>query len=237
MWGTALVAGLTIGILGSLHCVGMCGPLALSIPFPTTNRIKRVLGILTYNLGRVVTYMMIGIVFGWIGLQFTLFGWQQILSLVLGVFLLLIALGTIFHKRIIKISAVNRWWNKLFGKTFGRLLSKGTFGSLFVIGILNGLLPCGLVYVALAGALATGEVITGAVFMMGFGLATLPAMMTVSLAGGLIKAKWQHILRKASPYVIALMACLLILRGLNLNIPYLSPQLQDESIQCCDIPT
>lgn len=232
MWVT-LLAGLTIGILGSLHCVGMCGPLALSIPFPSQSKVSRGLAILIYNLGRVVTYTMIGVFFGWIGMQFTLFGWQQTLSLVLGSLLLIGVIGTLFHQRLIRVPIIHKWWNQLFSKSFGKLLKKANYFSLFIIGLLNGLLPCGLVYVALAGSLAAGNIVHGAVFMFGFGIATLPAMMMVSFAGALIKGNWQRWLKKSSPYVIAFMACLLILRGLNLNIPYLSPKLVEDKVECC----
>lgn len=232
MW-TSLLAGLTIGILGGLHCIGMCGPLALSIPFPSRSKSARAIAILVYNLGRVLTYTVIGIIFGWIGMQFSLFGWQQILSFMLGVLLLMGAMATIFHKRLFSLPGINKIWNHLFGTFFGSLLRKANYSSVFIIGLLNGLLPCGLVYVALAGALASGNILEGATFMFGFGMATLPAMMSVSFAGALIKANWQRWLKKSSPYVIAFMACLLILRGLNLNIPYLSPQLVEDKVECC----
>jgi len=232
LWA-ALIGGLIIGILGNLHCVGMCGPLALSIPFPQNSSAGRWLGILIYNLGRVFTYTLIGVILGWIGSQFAVFGWQQNLSVIIGVLMLIAGITAIFRTRLIRIPGLQIIWNNAFGKVFSKLFQKANYPSLFLIGVLNGLLPCGLVYIALAGALATGNLIHSAVFMFGFGIATLPAMVAVSYAGSLMKMQWQRFLKKLSPYVIIIMSVLLILRGLNLNIPYISPALNNDKVECC----
>lgn len=232
LW-TALIGGLVIGILGSLHCVGMCGPLALSIPFPRNSSTARSLGILVYNLGRVFTYTLIGIILGWIGSQFSVFGLQQLLSVILGILLLLAGITAVLKTRLFRVPGLQNLWNKAFGKGFTKLFQNANYPSLFIIGVLNGLLPCGLVYMALAGALAMGDIKLSAVFMFGFGLATLPAMMAISFAGSLMKMQWQRFLKKLSPYVIIIMAVLLILRGLNLNIPYISPALKEDKVECC----
>jgi sulfite exporter TauE/SafE len=96
---------------------------------------------------------------------------------------------------------------------------------MFLIGILNGFLPCGLVYVALAGAIASGDAISGAAVMILFGLGTIPAMFAASVFGKFINIGIRTKLRKAVPALAILLAAVFILRGLNLGIPYLSPRL------------
>lgn len=230
----AIVAGFTIGILGSLHCVGMCGPLALSIPFQSDNKALKWIGVLSYNFGRIISYAFLGLLLGFVGSKITLFGWQQTLSLILGVLLLLGALAAFFRKRFLRVPILHKLWNKAFSKTFGKLMKKKTIGAFLVLGILNGFLPCGLVYVAITGALATGDLWSSTLFMAAFGFATLPSMVTVSYLGTLLKTNLQRLFFKLSPIVIGLMAILLILRGSGLNIPYLSPKMMaDEKVECC----
>ena len=109
--------------------------------------------------------------------------------------------------------------------------------TLLLFGLLNGLLPCGLVYAALAGAAATGGPLGGALFMAAFGLGTIPAMLAVSLAGRLITAPWRARFQRAVPVAMAVLAVLFIVRGLSLGIPYLSPDLSPEAVaggrSCC----
>lgn len=118
-----------------------------------------------------------------------------------------------------------------------RLLFQGKPGSVYAFGLLNGLLPCSMVYMALAGAIATGEALKGAGFMFVFGLGTLPAMWSVSIFSGLIRQELRIKARKLYPAVMAVIGILLILRGLNLDIPYISPALHlshSNPIECHD---
>jgi sulfite exporter TauE/SafE len=105
----------------------------------------------------------------------------------------------------------------------GLFKSKSIFATLF-IGFLNGLLPCGMVYLALGSAIATGSVTGGGMFMMFFGLGTMPALMLVGLGGQIFGFK--YVLQKWMPYMIATMGMVLILRGMNLGIPFLSPHIE-----------
>lgn len=210
-----------LGLVGSLHCAGMCGPLALALPVAGKTRSDFVLGRVLYNLGRILTYAGIGAVFGLVGQSFALAGFQKWVSLVAGVVILL---GLVASLRIglgLPITKSVMWLKS----SVGRLLQQRTFGSLFLLGSLNGLLPCGLVYVAAAAAAATGSLQLGVLSMAMFGLGTLPVMLGLGLAGrklqGFINFKLQHLV----PISLAVLGVLLILRGMELGIPYLSPVL------------
>jgi uncharacterized protein len=219
-----------LGFVGSAHCAGMCGPLALALPGGGA-RPTFVAGRLLYNLGRMLTYMLMGALFGLLGQGFALAGLQRWVSLVLGVVILV---GVFFSPRFAHAVPVARFvgWLK---STLGRLFQQRALTSLFGIGVLNGLLPCGLVYVACAGATATGSVLRGVDYMIAFGLGTVPMMLALSLVG----AKLQFILRlrlqRLIPVSLAIVGALLLLRGMALGIPYVSPKLpaQPADASCC----
>jgi Uncharacterized conserved protein len=229
-----IISAFTIGILGSFHCVGMCGPLALSLPLNSNSFFSKFSGSLLYNSGRIVTYSLFGLLFGIIGKTVALFGFQQWLSVILGV---LIIIFVILPKRTASFSNNNFVLN-YFGKvrsSLGMLFSKKNYSSLFFIGLLNGLLPCGLVYMAAAGAVATGNIINSILFMVFFGLGTLPMMWSIAFFGNYVSVGLRQAIRKAYPYMMTLMACLLILRGMGLGIPYVSPKvdLQKKTVHSC----
>jgi sulfite exporter TauE/SafE len=240
-----------LGLVSSLHCIGMCGPIAMMIPgipnsgfrIPDSNRntqssiLYPLSSILLYNTGRITTYAAYGLVFGLIGRSFAWFGWQQKISITLGVIILL---ALLIPKIISRQNLFSNYTNNMMLTLRGglsKLLFKGTPASLFGLGLLNGLLPCGMVYLALAGAIATGDALNGSLFMVMFGLGTLPAMGAVSYFGAMIKPSIRASARKLFPAMMVLMATLLILRGLNLGIPYVSPTLNMSSsaaIECHD---
>ena len=233
-----IIAALTMGLLGSFHCVGMCGPLALSLPLSSNSSWAKFSGAFLYNAGRVVTYSVFGLLFGSIGKSVALFGYQQWLSVILGV---LIIVFIILPKRI-KTMGNNNLLMAFFEKiraALGVLFFKKNYSSLFSIGLLNGLLPCGLVYMAAAGAVATGDIVNSVLFMAFFGLGTLPVMWSVAFFGNYVGIGIRQKIRKAYPYMMLLMACLLILRGMGLGIPYVSPRVnaqQKEMQQCVAKP-
>jgi uncharacterized protein len=233
-----ILAAFTIGLLGSFHCVGMCGPLALSLPINSDSFRSKFSGSLLYNAGRIVTYSAFGLVFGAIGKSVALFGYQQWLSILLGV---LIIVFIILPKQITVMSKKNivmRFFENL-RTSLGQLFFKQNNSSLFSIGLLNGLLPCGLVYMAAAGAVATGDITKSVLFMAFFGLGTLPMMWSVAFFGNYISIGIRKKIRKAYPYMMMVMACLLILRGMGLGIPYVSPKVDIEKKavhSCCSKP-
>lgn len=230
-----IIAAFTIGLLGSFHCVGMCGPLALSLPLNDNSVWSKFSGGLLYNAGRIATYSLFGLVFGIIGKSIALFGFQQWLSVILGI---LIIVFVILPKRVAFLNN-NNFVTKYFEKlrsTLGKLFSRKNYSSLFSIGLLNGLLPCGLVYMAAAGAVATGNILNSVFFMAFFGLGTLPMMWSIAFFGNYVGIGLRQKIRKAYPYIMTLMACLLILRGMGLGIPYVSPKLDIEKKEvhgCC----
>lgn len=230
---TFFISALVIGFLGSFHCVGMCGPIALSLPVRHLRGTEKAVGIGLYNLGRILMYATIGMVFGMIGLSFNYFGWQQILSIVLGSVLMGIFLARVFSFKKYKSSAAFAPWNQKIIAILTPLMTSGKTKNLLFIGLLNGLLPCGLIYIALAGAIATGNIFYSALFMAGFGAGTLPAMLIASYAAGMISLPVRNKIKKVLPYMLAVMGILLILRGLNLDIPFLSPALHGgEAVYC-----
>jgi uncharacterized protein len=230
-----IIPALILGAVSSLHCVGMCGPLAMALPLKKETGSKFT-GAILYNLGRVTTYAFFGFIFGLIGRSFAWFGWQQKISITLG---LIIIVSLVLPKILDQQNAITRMNNRVMtslrGK-LGRLLFHGNPASLYAIGLLNGLLPCSMVYLALAGAIATGDAISGSLFMAMFGVGTLPAMWAVSFFGGMMKQSIRSGARKLYPAMMMLMAVLLILRGLNLGIPYLSPKLGISSTSSVECP-
>jgi uncharacterized protein len=228
-----------IGIVGSFHCVGMCGPLALALPLSHNSFAAKITGAFLYNAGRVVTYSFFGLIFGLIGQTAAIFGFQQWLSIGAGT---LILLFIIMPKKYKMQSTAANYTNGGFGKlrsALAGLFTQNNNTSLFVIGLLNGLLPCGLVYMAVAGAIGTGDVGSSILFMAAFGLGTLPVMWSIAFFGNYVGLGLRQKIRRAYPYMMGLMACLLILRGMGLGIPYVSPQMDAQKKEvhgCCAKP-
>jgi sulfite exporter TauE/SafE len=218
-----------LGLVGSFHCAGMCGPLALAIPAGSTTKSGFVLGRLTYNFGRLLTYCLLGFVFGLVGRTFLLAGIQRWTSISLGVVLLV---GLVSSRKLALWSPVTGLVARLKSSMSG-LLRRRSLAALVLLGMLNGLLPCGLVYVACAGATATGGLLAGAQYMILFGLGTFPMMLGIGLSGRLVPLALRLQLRKAIPVSVFLLASLLILRGLSLGVPYLSPDLSGTAPPCC----
>jgi sulfite exporter TauE/SafE len=231
-----LIAAISLGLLGSFHCIGMCGPIALALPVHQYSYFKKYLGILLYNLGRVTTYTFLGVVFGLLGQSFFIGGFQQIVSISIGILLLLsVVLTKTKWFKTPSFGFLYSFINKV-KLHLGNLFSRKGLHFLFFIGLLNGLLPCGLVYLGIAGAIATGNYFKGAEFMFYFGIGTVPIMFAVAFLGQFINLKFRNNIRHAMPYVVSIMAVLLIVRGLNLGIPYLSPQFEKSSntVSCCE---
>lgn len=229
---TTIIAGFTLGLFGSLHCVGMCGPLALALPAPFAKKSKQITSSLFYNAGRVVTYSLLGLLFGLIGKSFSLFGFQQLFSIIAGsIMLILTVLYFVF-----KQSYQPRWFQDFTWQiqSFIAATLQKQSGS-FWIGMANGLLPCGMVYAAIAGALVSNSITNATLFMASFGFATVPALLFLMLFGAGIPMHVRLKLRKLTPLVMMVVAALLILRGMNLGIPYISPQFQTaaaETMHC-----
>lgn len=218
-----LYSALILGILGSFHCVGMCGPIAFMLPVSRDNQVKKCFQILLYHSGRLLSYGIIGLGFGLLGKSLDLFGIQQQLSIGIGALMILVI---ILPSKSFQKFNFSQALTRLIGKvksSLGAALKKKTPDTFFTIGFLNGFLPCGLVYMAVFGAIAAGSILTGSLYMLLFGLGTIPLMTTAvyfrALLGGAMRQKVQ----KLVPVFVILIGLLFIIRGLGLDIPFLSP--------------
>ena len=219
-----LVAGLAFGAFGSVHCVGMCGPLALSLPGKHQPRWQFWAERGLYNLGRAVTYSLLGVLVGAAGQVVSLAGAQQGLSVGIGVIMILAATVPWVSRQVQRIEQTPSAFLGRVMKPIGTLYRTGGPTAMLIVGLLNGLLPCGFVYAALATAVTTGSVAQSTVFMAGFGLGTGPAMLGVSLLGRVASTQLRTRLQRLVPIGLALVGLLLILRGLGLG-SMLSPAL------------
>ncbi|MEM8900334.1 MAG: sulfite exporter TauE/SafE family protein [Bacteroidota bacterium] len=230
-----LIMAFLVGLGGSLHCVGMCGPLQLALHGNQGLSFNGFGRQLLYHSGRITTYAVFGGITGLLGQTIKIAGFQQSLSIFIGAFIGLGALGILGHSfTTLKWPFMDRFLMKL-KKKMGTLLHKGKDTSRFALGMLNGFLPCGLVYVGLGGAMTTGSYEEGMLFMIFFGLGTLPLLLGISFLGSILKPALRNSLKPAMLGITLVFSVLLILRGLNLDIPYLSPQLSgpvDEITVC-----
>jgi sulfite exporter TauE/SafE len=230
---TLLITAILTGLLGSAHCVGMCGPIALALP--VSDGSNKAFSLLLYNFGRALTYAVLGIIPGLIGVSLHMAGFSQWISIALGVVLLLMVLMG-YGKRLEKLSAKIPFLHTI-RKRIGLLFSKAGYQNLFAIGLLNGLLPCGLVYTALVISVGMENLWQSSLFMFLFGMGTLPAMFLMSWFGHMISVRHRQKLNKLVPYMIGIVAVLLIVRGLNLGIPYISPKISaEQGVECCTKP-
>ena len=212
-----------LGLLGSLHCIGMCGPIAFMLPVDQTNILKKVSQISIYHFGRLLAYTIIGLLFGFIGKGFYLFGLQQQLSIMIGVLMITV---TLIPKRQFNKYNLSKPIFKTISEVksaLGHALKQKTMDTFLTIGFLNGFLPCGLVYMAVFAAIATGHTLDGAFYMSFFGLGTIPLMTSAIYFSQLLKGSLRQKVQKTIPVFIIFIGILFILRGLGLGIPYVSP--------------
>ena len=226
-------AALSIVLLGSLHCVGMCGPIALALPLNRTNSATILSGNFFYHLGRLLTYLSLGVIFGFLGLGLIIIGIQQSLSIAVGLIMIISVLKPYVNSKALNFSSYNLWLGRVkgaMGKKFKRTSNK----NLFVIGALNGLLPCGLVYMAITGSVAMANPVYSGLFMLAFGVGTMPLMLSVGVYGHQVQKKFTSSLKRFIPVFIILIGTIFILRGMDLGIPYLSPELSSnyEVVKC-----
>lgn len=218
-----LISAFVLGIMGSFHCAGMCGPIAIALPLHGNSAGGKVFGGTLYNLGRTITYGIMGALFGLLGQGMALIGFQQSVSVIMGS---LMIISVLFPALFRNQYSLNKSWLSVVGKlksTIGQMFSIRSYQSLFFIGMLNGLLPCGLVYMAIAGAIGTGSASLGTLYMFVFGLGTIPMLLGISLAGNLVSLAVRNRINKLIPVMVILVGIFFILRGLSLGIPYLSP--------------
>ena len=218
-----LYTAFVLGLVGSLYCIGMCGPIAFVLPVDKTSRKKTFAGSFLYHLGRLISYGLIGLLFGLLGRGLYLAGFQQRLSILIGIIMILLVLLPASTLNRFAVSRPLYLWIGQVKSKLGLYLKKTSFKALFLIGFFNGFLPCGLVYMALLGSISTGNAIEGASYMMLFGLGTVPMMTAAIYAGNFFKASVRNRIQKAIPIFVVIIGILFILRGMGLGIPYVSP--------------
>lgn len=222
---TIFIAGLLLGITSNFHCLGMCGPIAMAIPVNRTSTWTILGGILQYNGGRILTYALLGAVVGSIGITVDTLGFLQWISIITGIFMI--------------IFAWRKWFSRIFSghlptfgiqgfvsKSLGNVLAMQTPFKLTLLGMINGLLPCGMVYIGLMNALLAGNPLSSAYAMIAFGVGTIPAMFAVGFAANRISGSVRQKINKVVPFLLTLVGALIVLRGMNLDIPYISPKVK-----------
>ncbi|MEL4308990.1 sulfite exporter TauE/SafE family protein [Joostella sp. CR20] len=234
-----LLSAVILGLLGSFHCVGMCGPIAFLLPLDHSKPTKKAFQIFIYHSARLLAYSLIGFIFGWLGKGLFVSGLQQRLSIVIGVLIIIFALLPLRKSKSNFITKnVMRWLSKVQSVLGQQLKSKKT-SALFAVGFFNGFLPCGLVYMALFSAVAIGNPLESSLYMALFGLGTIPLMTTAVYLGNFLSVSARKKITKAIPVFVVLIGVLFIVRGLGLGIPYLSPselQLMVKSSPNCIVP-
>ena len=223
LYSKMLYSAFIFGLISSFHCIGMCGPIAMMLPVDRTNQAKKVTQIITYHIGRLTAYGTIGFVFGLLGKGFFLAGIQQNLSIFIGAAMIIVVL---IPEKIFAKYNFSKPEYRLISKiktALGSQFRNKSYKSLFTIGLLNGFLPCGMVYVALFGAIAMQSESLGVLYMILFGLGTVPMMSSIVYINSYLTMPVRNKIQKLIPYVAVLIGCLFILRGLGLGIPYISP--------------
>ncbi len=221
-----LISAFIMGLMGSFHCAGMCGPIAIALPLHGNTFSQKIFGGTLYNVGRTITYGIMGAIFGLLGQGIGLLGFQQIISVLMGSIMII----SVFFPSLFKFQyQLDKSRFSLVGrlkKSIGGLFSIRSFSSLFFIGLLNGLLPCGLVYMAIAGAIGTGSAPEGTLYMILFGMGTIPMMLGISVAGNMMSLAVRKKINRLIPILVVVVGLLFVLRGLDLGIPFLSPKKQ-----------
>lgn len=226
-----LWSAVIFGLLGSFHCVGMCGPIAFMLPVDRTNSTRKVFQIFTYHFGRILAYSLIGLVFGLVGKSLYIFGWQQQLSIAIGILMIFVVLTP---TRVFNRYNFSKPIFKLISKVksaMGQAFKKKTADTFLTIGFLNGFLPCGLVYMAIFASLAMESALKGSLYMALFGMGTIPLMTSAIYLGKFLNATIKQRIQKAIPLFVVIIGLLFILRGMGLGIPYLSPAPVTDMVQ------
>lgn len=237
---TWIITSFILGIISNLHCFGMCGPIAFALPLNRTSKAVLFRGILEYHIGRILVYTTLGYIVGFIGFGIKMIGLLQIVSIFAGIFVILYAWrNTSFIQKI--IPEISASFNFLPNNIMGIFIRSNSKFKLFGLGLLNGLLPCGMVYTALISSILTGTPYSSGISMLSFGLGTLPGMIAMSYFTSRLSLSYKSKINRYLPYIITVIGMLLILRGLNLNIPYISPRAtileskKEMKFECCEV--
>lgn len=231
-----IYTALLFGLFGSFHCMGMCGPIAFMLPIDRTYKSRGVLQTAVYHLGRIFSYALIGALFGLLGKGFYFFGLQQQISILVGTIMISTVIAPKLFSKFSLTNPIVKFTQGIKNK-LGQSLRSKSHSTFLTIGFLNGLLPCGLVYMAMIASLTSATVVDGILYMVLFGVGTVPLMTSVVLLGNLTQTIQRQRIQKLIPYVVVIIGFVFVLRGLGLGIPFISPEpvLLDAShqIQSC----
>lgn len=215
----ALFTAFIMGLVGSLHCIGMCGPIALSLPYHDPQKWKTLRNVLLYNSGRVLSYCLLGILPAILGLGVQIGGFQKTTTIVLGVLMIVFAFFSFnLNSRLWSFGPLARF-KQWVQQQLGRLLKSHSLTAFLGIGLFNGLLPCGMVYAAMAGAVTQSALINSFLYMALFGLGTIPMMLALALAGNWLSWRWRRVLRSATPLFLLFFGALLLARAWQVELP------------------
>lgn len=227
-----MFSALLLGLAGSLHCVGMCGPLMLAVPLPTSERSKVLLQMLVYHSGRILTYSALGVLFGLLGKGVVVAGLQQTVSVLAGFFMIAMAFVAWRMERLITALPGFGTFTRSVQRSMGKLMKAHPGGVPFSLGLLNGLLPCGMVYAALAGAITTTNSLEGGLFMATFGLGTLPLLLLATTLGRSFSKDIRAKMKVLQPLLLSLVGLLLIQRGLHLDLSLFESAVPKPGYEC-----
>ncbi len=219
-----LFPAFVLGFAGSLHCVGMCGPIAMAVPVGKGTKLQQMMAFSLYQFGRISAYAILGFLFGVLGFGLNMAGFQQGLSLTVGILMLLFIWFPKLSGKLGMSNGLAKYQSRVTRFMAARLKSN-RMPALLGLGFFNGLLPCGLVYIALAGSIATYDPFQGALFMAAFGLGTAPVLYLVGFTGRQVSVSLRSQFRKVAPLIATVFAILFILRGLGMGVPFISPEL------------
>ena len=218
-----LYTAFIFGLISSFHCVGMCGPIAMMLPIDRTNEAKKTTQIITYHIGKLTAYGTLGLIFGFFGRSFYLAGMQQQLSIIVGILMIMVV---VIPEKVFAKYNFSKPVYRLITKvktSLGQQFKSKSYRSLFTIGLLNGFLPCGMVYVAIFGAIAMQSVSLGILYMILFGIGTIPLLTAIVYLSNIFSLSFRKTIQNMIPIVAIIIGILFIIRGLGLDIPYLSP--------------
>jgi uncharacterized protein len=227
-----ILAPLILGFAGSLHCVGMCGPLVLALPLAAAEKWQVLRQMMVYHSGRILTYAALGILFGLLGKGMAVAGFQKVLSIAAGVLMISMAFMTWrFESILAAVPGFGKFTRKV-QQHLGALMRDYPGRATFSMGMLNGLLPCGMVYAALAGAISTTGIAEGGIFMTVFGLGTLPLLLAVSVLGRSFSVAVRKKIKFAQPVLLSIAGLLLLQRGLHLDLSLFESAVPKAGVDC-----
>jgi uncharacterized protein len=233
MSGAMMITALLMGLTGSLHCAGMCGPIVWVMPFHGMSGMRKWAGIFLYHAGRISMYAFMALVLHSFRSLFQP-QWQQYVSIGIGGLLLLIGLLYFIPGNKLQMKLP---YTRYIQQKLGKFIGDPSLTGLLLAGVMNGLLPCGLVYIALSSTIALPHTTDAVLLMYIFGAGTLPMLVGLTVVRNKVSFLQRFKIRRFVPVLMFLFGCLFVLRGMNLGIPYLSPKVavEQQTIKssCC----